>query len=134
MKKLTPENVSHWLPRVVGGIFVLLAGRIIFVGLTSPHASLGTAAWPSAVLLVLAFGLFRRANWARWIAAVGLFLAGVFCFALLVSRFFPPGIFGRDGATNFVERPSLAMTIVWLLPPSLLLPAIAHLLRPVRKA
>jgi len=105
---------------------------MIFWVLKSPQATLAAATWPGIFLLALAYGLFRRANWARWIAALLCFLAGVFCFVLLVSRFFPPGLFGRDGATAVVERPSLGATLAWLLPPSLLLPTIAHLLRPAR--
>ncbi len=131
--KPSVEQLRHWLPPVVGGLFILLAGRILFVGLNSPRATLGSAVWPSAGLLVLAFGLFRRANWARLIGAVALFLAGVFCFVLIVSRFFPPGIFGRDGASTVVERPTMVATLAWFLPPAFLLPTIAHLLRPARK-
>lgn len=105
---------------------------MIFVGLNSPQASLGSVAWLGAGLLVLACGLFRRRNWARWIAAVLCFLAGVLCLVLLVTRFFPPGLFGSSDAP-IVERPSLVVTLAWLLPPSLMLPVVAHLLRPAKK-
>lgn len=127
------EQLRHWLPPLAAASCLALAGCIIFVGLNSPQATLGSVAWPGTFLLALAYGLLRRANWARWIAAVLCFLAGVFCFVLLVSRFFPPGIFGRDGATTVVERPTMVVTLAWFLPPSFLLPTIAHLLRPARK-
>ena len=126
------EQFRHWLPPLGAAVCLLLVGRMIYFGLTSPQSSLGAVAGPGAFLLVLAGGLYRRWNWARWIAAILCFLMGVFCFVFLVSRFSPPGIFGTADAPA-VERPSLAVTFVLLLPPSVLLPIIAHLLRPPPK-
>lgn len=83
-----------------------------------------------AFLLILAHGLYRRAKWARWIAATLCFMLGALSLVLLITRFFPPGIFGSSDA-SFVERPTIAVTLLWLAPPVLLLPVIACLLLPL---
>ena len=129
--KLLLEKFRHWLPPLGAGTCVVLAGRVIFVGFNSTHSSPYSAAGPAAFLLVLGIGLYRRSIWARWIAAVLCLLAGAFCLVLLVTRFFPPGLFGPGDAPP-IPRPPVPVTIAWLLPPALLLPMIGHLLRPLR--
>ena len=122
----------QWLPPLGAVVCLLLVGRLILVGLTAPQPNLSAMGWIGAFLLVLAFGLYRRAKWARWIAATGCFLLGALCLVMLVTRFFPPGIFGSIDAP-IIERPSLAVTLLWLIPPVLLLPVIGYLLMPVQK-
>lgn len=121
-----------WLPPLGAFSCLLLMVRVLYVGLTSAHSSLSTGAWIGAFLLVLAFGLYRRMTWARWIAATLCFMLGALSLVLLITRFFPPGIFGSTDAP-IVERPSFAVTFLLLAPPVLLLPLIAYLLMPVRE-
>lgn len=123
----------QWLPPLGAVTCLLLVGRVIFVGLTAPQPNLSAMRWIGAFLLVLAYGLYRRAKWARWMAATGCFLLGALSLVMLVTRFFPPGIFGSTDAP-IVERPSLAITLLWLIPPVLLLPVIAYLLLPVSES
>lgn len=122
----------HWLPPLGAFTCLLLVVRVLYVGLTSTHSSLSTSAWIGAFLLVLAFGLYRRMNWARWLAAALCLLLGALILVLLISRFFPPGIFGSSDAP-IVERPSIAVTFLLLTPPVLLLPLMAWLFMPVQK-
>ena len=131
MKQLL-GRIRHWLPLVGAVTCILLVVRVVYVGLTAPQPNLSAMGWIGAFLLVLAYGLYRRANWARWIAATGCFLLGALSLVMLITRFFPPGLFGSSDAP-FVERPSLAVTFLWLIPPALLLPVIGYLLMPVQK-
>jgi ABC-type Co2+ transport system permease subunit len=123
----------HWLPPLGAFTCLLLVGRLIYVGLTAPQPNLSAMGWIGAFLLILAYGLYRRAKWARWIAATGCFLLGALSLVLLITRFFPPGLFGSSDAP-FVERPSIVVTLLWLIPPVLLLPVIAYLLLPLSEA
>lgn len=122
----------QWLPPLGAVVCLLLVGRLILVGLTAPQPNLSAMGWIGAFLLVLAFGLYRRAKWARWIAATLCFMLGALSLVMLITRFFPPGIFGSSYAP-IVERPSIAVTFLWLTPPVLLLPLIAYLLLPVNE-
>ena len=124
-------RLRHWLPPLGAATCLLLVGRVVYVGLTSPEPNLSAMGWIGAFLLVLAYGLYRRASWAQWIAATLCCLLGTMCFILLITRFFPPGIFGsRDAPT--VERPSMAMTLLMLVPSTVLSLVIGCLLLPVK--
>lgn len=120
-------HIRQWLPLLGAVTCLLLVGRLIHVGLTASRPNLSAMGWIGAFLLVLAYGLYRRMNWARWIAATGCFMLGALSLVMLVTRFYPPGIFGSSDAP-IVERPSMAMTLLLLLPPAILLPLIAYLL------
>lgn len=127
--KLFLAQARHWAPPLGAVTCLLLVGRLIHVGLTAPRPNLSAMGWMGAFLLVLAYGLYRRMNWARWIAATGCFMLGALSLVMLVTRFYPPGLFGSSDAP-IVERPSMAMTLLLLLPPAILLPLIAYLLTP----
>ena len=120
-------QVRLWLPLLGAVICLLLVGRLVYVGLTSPRPNLSAMGWIGAFLLVLSFGLYRRAKWARWIAATSCFMLGALSLVMLITRFYPPALFGSNYAP-IVERPSMAMTLLLLLPPAILLPLIAYLL------
>lgn len=125
-------RLRHWLPPLGAAACLLLVGRVVYVGLTSPRPNMSAMGWIGAFLLVLAYGLYRRARWARWIAAILCCLLGTMCFILLITRFFPPGIFGSRDAP-LVERPSLAVTLLLLIPSTVLLLVIGWLLTPAKE-
>lgn len=127
------DLARHWLPPLGAVTCLLLVGRLIYVGLTAPRPNLSAMGWVGAFLLILAYGLYRRAKWARWITATGCFFLGALSLVLLITRFFPPGLFGSSDAP-FVERPSIVVTLLWLIPPVVLLPVIAYLLLPLSEA
>lgn len=122
-------RIRYWLPPLGAATCLLLVGRLVYVGLTSPRPNLSAMGWIGAFLLVLSFGLYRQTKWARWIAATLCFMFGALSLVLLITRFFPPGIFGSSDAP-IAERPSIAVTLFWLTPPAVLLPLFAYLFLP----
>jgi uncharacterized membrane protein len=106
---------------------VLTSARIFFVAASREDGSVINLVF-GAVLLALAFAIFRQYRWA-------LRLAAAIC--LLVAVILPLGLFNPFTAGDYMaagkEPHSVMMILLWLIPLEVLLLSIAFLIDPRRK-
>jgi hypothetical protein len=106
---------------------ILTSARIFFVAATRDHGIVINLVL-GALLLGLAFAIFRQYRWAlRFAAAIGL----------LVAIFLPIGLFNPFTAGDYMaagkEPHSLVQTLLWLIPLEVLLLSIVFIIDPRKK-
>jgi hypothetical protein len=102
--------------------FTLMALRLIWVATTQGGDKVLTSAFV-LLLLVLAFGLVRRFRWAMRLTALML---------LLSALVLPIGVFSPFTAGDYLTAgkapPSIAITLMWLIPVEVVLLVTAYVI------